>query len=441
MLEYFTNNYINFNIATFLGDVAVAALISFLFLKITRTRKDIIRYAVSVLIVFVLKLLVSSFVGWILPSIGMVELAIVPAITIFLSALFLRGYHYIVRLVWGSILLMVILYSMSFSYLFGSILSIEEMIARGFIYNMLARILSWVCICVYLKLNSFEKYLAQSKYLIILIEIISLTGIVIEVVYIEFNGKNGIPVDNLIIVIGLLVIELSVYGLFLKLIKRNAAYVEDKESLNRMQRDYEMVKLSAKNYEELRMIRHDIKNQYSYIRVLLEQKNYDKALEYFSELASNALVPTGEISCGNKTVDNIMNFELNKAREKGISVKEKIILPADLPFRESDLCSFLTNIIDNAIENCSDENGQINISIICRDNYMFLEIANTVEKNSDEADMLSLKTKKQDKDKHGIGTKIINKIAEQYNGSIQYSVKNGIFYVNAMLALVSEDNN
>lgn len=87
-----------------------------------------------------------------------------------------------------------------------------------------------------------------------------------------------------------------------------------------------------------------------------------------------------------------------------------------------DLCSLLSNILDNAItacKNCQIDSKRIFINIIS-DEYKYVFCV----KNSIPESVLQhnpdLITTKSDKDNHGMGVKIIRSIAAKYDGKVDY---------------------
>ena len=58
------------------------------------------------------------------------------------------------------------------------------------------------------------------------------------------------------------------------------------------------------------------------------------------------------VNCGNAVVNTSVNYEISRARSEGIRTESQIIIPKKLPYRETELCSLLFNLLNNAIEAC-----------------------------------------------------------------------------------------
>ena len=81
----------------------------------------------------------------------------------------------------------------------------------------------------------------------------------------------------------------------------------------------------------------------------------------------------------------------------------------------------------------------VNISIIPRQEYLFIRVTNPVDKTLPEKRRMPLETTKTNHTElHGYGTRIIRRIAESYNGSVKYSMSGGIFTTDVMLEMPEE---
>jgi hypothetical protein len=208
--------------------------------------------------------------------------------------------------------------------------------------------------------------------------------------------------------------------------------------------DYMMSKLTKENMEDIRKMRHDMKNQYQYMRTLLANKDYERLNSFFSDMEEESFIPLNFIDCGNNAVSGVMNMEVHKSIESNIALKSTILVPASLSISDYDLCRFLSNIIDNAIEGTlrdrkdEKESKTITVNLRYKDPYLILEVKNPVSEAIKPEQRLKLKTSKDNSFRHGYGTKIVGDIVKKYDGSISYEVKDGCFIVSAMLMTKDE---
>lgn len=218
---------------------------------------------------------------------------------------------------------------------------------------------------------------------------------------------------------------------------------EETEILNeKLSREREYFSIVTKQYDDIRMVRHDLDNQLHYMRDLLDEERYDDLKKYFDEYGKDSFEILEKIHTGNKTIDSILNIEQTKAELRNVKMRYKIAVAPALPFDGHDLCSLITNLIDNAIEACeadkisSDEIG-IEVEIRQEHNYVLFHVENAVNDESLNENRRKLITKKSVG--HGYGTKIVKRVAEKYNGTCEFTLKDSRFIADAMLSLEPQE--
>lgn len=203
----------------------------------------------------------------------------------------------------------------------------------------------------------------------------------------------------------------------------------------------EMIQVSEKNLDYLRSLRHDIRNQYSYAEILLENGQYDEAKKFFRSIGNDIDVSLAYVDSGNKNIDAIINMEMSKADAKGVKTDVSVVVPPRLPFSDTALCSIISNLIDNAVEACVrfDLKQQgVCVRIYPRQDYLYICVKNTLPSDVDRDRLLSLNTVKSDSVNHGYGTQIVKRLVAQYDGYVTYSVENDEFIAEAMINMMSD---
>lgn len=202
------------------------------------------------------------------------------------------------------------------------------------------------------------------------------------------------------------------------------------------QNDRELLRLNQQNLEDIRKIRHDIKNHFAYLEVLLREGRREEALDYFQELQTGVLPQLSYIDCGNRTVSAILNLETAKARAQGIALDYRCMVGPELPVRDSDLCALMTNLIDNAIEAMARQGrtcGAVEVGLRQKGDGLYLCVINPVDDALSPEELLSLRTTKKDDSLHGYGHKIVEGIAARYDGAVNRKVRDGHYIVDVVL--------
>lgn len=212
--------------------------------------------------------------------------------------------------------------------------------------------------------------------------------------------------------------------------------------------EMQMALFTRESLQELREIRHDIKNQYFYMKSMLEAQRYQELNDFFEKF-------TGKISsqlfryidCGNQEISAVINLERLKAEREGIQMNVNVSVPEILPIESIDLCSLLTNILDNALEECSREKRQrsekeqsaVNVVInIQGKQNLYICVINP----TDKPDMVRIKkfsTSKEEKEQHGLGLYIIERIVGKYDGHFRGHIEGGRFIAEVLLNMTGWD--
>lgn len=205
-----------------------------------------------------------------------------------------------------------------------------------------------------------------------------------------------------------------------------------------MQNYRRMLRLNEQNQEDLRKVRHDIKNHFACIGALLRDEKYKEACSYFDSLTETVMVPLEHIDCGNHCLNAILNLEAAKARTCGVKLDHRVIAAPELTIEENDLCAILTNLIDNAIEASArlhTQDAMVEVGINQQDGCLYLCVVNPVPAQMSEKELLSLKTTKKDHTMHGYGHKIVDGLVEKYDGMLSRSICKGKYTVDVVLNL------
>ena len=120
---------------------------------------------------------------------------------------------------------------------------------------------------------------------------------------------------------------------------------------------------------------------------------------------------------------------IDVAKKYGINIEFKIDSSILLKMEEIDICDIFSNILDNSIETAkNEENRNISLYLYKKTNYIIIKCENFYS-NIEINQQGKFKTTKKDKNKHGHGLKIIQEIANKYNGEVNIKTDNNIFKI------------
>jgi len=225
-----------------------------------------------------------------------------------------------------------------------------------------------------------------------------------------------------LISVGFLIINIIVFVLY-EFINREA---EKNYILIAKQKQYELTEEHncqiIEIYDKMREWRHDYANQMQLIVSMLEKAEPDahisETINYIRSLDDKITSTSLDIVTGNYIVDAIISAKATLASAHDVHFEYNIILPNEISIDDTDLCSVLSNLLDNAIEACCklDSGRYIIFEMITFRTQLIIKVVNSSDgKYKVEND--KFKTTKRG-DLHGIGIGHIKSIVESHNGII-----------------------
>lgn len=325
------------------------------------------------------------------------------------------------------------------SYLTGEFLAsgAPEGIARCLVY------LTIPFLAIYLRRFRFDDYDAvpRSGMVLILAGDVSILGLhVVESLWSGQDYRVMITLMGAYTCLFAMVIA-AVYAIY-TMCAEQAEIISLQAERQRLVTERESLKMMEGNLEDLRCLRHDLKNQYAYMQILLKEQRYQELEVYFRQVAEHLPPQLNYIDCGNRSMNTILNMEISKARSQKIEVTHQLVVPPVLPFPEDDLCAIVANLMDNAIEGCKrmepdgTQKAAIHLEIYPQRSYLYIMCRNATNLTRLERRGWGLRTTKGDEKLHGYGTRIVAKTAEKYNGCAEFFLENGCFVAKVMLDMM-----
>ncbi len=260
-------------------------------------------------------------------------------------------------------------------------------------------------------------------------------GIVLQIVAREIQVSGWYM---LLVAVAFHIFQLFSYGMFYMVAKRSKESIEAMSVAHKEQMDREMVEYFRRNMENMHKLRHELKHHMTYIRVLVANEEYDKLFRYTNEVLGENEDKIEFSATGNFLLDAIIDHSAGKAQKSDVDLRTQIIVPPELPYRDTDVCSLLSNLLDNAIEGAAGSGKEekfVDLNISPRQDYLFVRVINPVTDKLSRNRILSLQTTKDNEGYHGFGTKVVRDIVAKYNGTVKFQVKDGNFVADVMLDL------
>ena len=256
-----------------------------------------------------------------------------------------------------------------------------------------------------------------SMFLCFVIPLISvISAILIHNIFLHDELETISDKIILIIAISYMLINVFTFGLY-EVIQREAEktmYLIAKDTQHETMEEYtnQIKEINSK----IRIWQHDMKEHLNCIGMLLEQNEIDKAKQYFSKLSVNVASSYLIINSGNSVVDAVLSSKISSAVNNGIKVDCHASLPDKILIDEVDLCSILSNVLENAIEAAMkvNESPYINCNIIVVKKQLLIDVENSSNGYYNKKGEI-FETIKSD-GIHGLGLKSTRSIVDKYEG-------------------------
>lgn len=184
------------------------------------------------------------------------------------------------------------------------------------------------------------------------------------------------------------------------------------------------------NNDELRKIRHDIRQHLYSIQILLSNDKTEDAKKYISKLLETTII-THSSRSGSLIIDSIIDQYQPMAMEHNINIILSGQWPANTTISDYDLCTIFYNLFVNAIEECVKISGKKNISVTLGNfgRYINISIKNPLSTSFQTIHQSS----KLDKVNHGYGLKNVEQCVKENNGNIKILCTEDFFNVDIVI--------
>lgn len=230
-------------------------------------------------------------------------------------------------------------------------------------------------------------------------------------------SMNGL--DGGFSLLGVLVIATIIVLFFLKnrLMAKDQKILELHDSI--LEQRYQSLLESTEN--SWRAI-HDIRHHLLGLRMMVQKGEWQRIEDYLNELDQEYLEVKGAVWTGNYFLDFILTQKKQKAEEKGIrfAIEAEMVTIGGLTEAEQSI--LFGNLIDYAIENCEETDGQdnwIRVEIKKRMGMTLIKISNSIVKRP-----ILLKKRlisgATNSSAQGYGMKSVERIVDRHDGEMVY---------------------
>ena len=283
------------------------------------------------------------------------------------------------------------------------------------IYDNLITCFIWAVILVIIN----RKYIASiygsvAAVTIYLNVIINSIYIVKEICIVKSNNYQYYP-ESIISYVVPFVVFISIIYIFMIEINENVRYNYEKDVLKiEIDTNNRLCENIKEAQEELKDIRHDLKNRLNTLSYAIQLKDYSEAEKELGNILDNINIVGKPKYCANLRINSILEYKLGNI-SKNVNVMSRINIPDDIEVDYADLNVLIGNLIDNSIQAVMraiqyDKPAYIDIELIYYAGNIVFRIKNSYIEVTEKKDEEYYKY-------HGRGIRSVKKILKKLNGT------------------------
>lgn len=309
---------------------------------------------------------------------------------------------------------------------------LTEGVTNNFTRSIIAKIIYFIILFLIIKICKIKKIKLASIYwklLLVVAVVFYFAYVIISQFYLGMNINRNLVFTTLLS-LGLSVIGIAIIVYYISELEKKQQ--ETQFSLQKLEMEQSNYKQLNEVAKELKIMRHDLKHDYLLIESYLNSNNYNKIKEIVSSRMKELNEKGYTVNSRNDLINTIINYKLMIANSKNIEVRCKVNVSGNLYMKDYHLNELLSNLLDNAIENCATKNPKIKI-IIEENVFLHIEIINNLDVSVLNNNP-NLQTNKRGLE-HGQGINSIKRIVNEYEGNIKFYEKGLEFYVSIIIPL------
>lgn len=232
-------------------------------------------------------------------------------------------------------------------------------------------------------------------------------------------------------------INLGTFHVYHKVAEKYEEKLEQATILQESRMYLKQLELLEQSQQNVRIMRHDLKNHLQLISAYLENGEYQKAADYVESLEEIQSVKGEYVKTGNVEVDSILNYKLELIeKQTGCKPQIRVDIPKESLMSGVDFNTILGNLLDNAQEALrTAKEKYLDIQLKYEQGNLYLSVYNSYDGTVQTDKKSRLKTRKLDAENHGYGLHSVERIVKKYNGVMKTSCDEKLFHVDLILML------
>lgn len=244
--------------------------------------------------------------------------------------------------------------------------------------------------------------------------------IVTTIVYIGMTTKIE-PVTGVLMIVSvlaLLLVNISVTVVYNHIQKMYNDRLELELIAQKAKMDTENYKILEEHYDHQRVLIHDIRGHMQVMKGLLESKNYSELEDYLSGMEQDPALQKIVRWSDNSVLNVILIHHAAICKSLGIDISFDIRQHSVDFISAYDITAIFDNLLTNAEEAAKNTSEKyIKLSATQQgETGVLITVINSCNSAPDMDEDGNIKTKKEDKEHHGVGLKSVKQAVQRYHG-------------------------
>lgn len=286
-----------------------------------------------------------------------------------------------------------------------------------------------ICLVMFGAYKRYVQYTYNNVYYVA-VTVMKIIGAVINICVYSAVKSIGYYNASIIVVILFINVLTDIGIVFLNIVRNYASVSYEREML---EQEIETCRILYDNIktgqDELRDIRHDIKNRLNMLCYSLDENNIEQARKAIGVLYDNIDASSRIFYCNNLKVNTMLEYKFAGLPEN-INVQCDIDIPDNLDMDMGDLGVIIGNLLDNSINAVKKIDGEAYINVVMKYSAesLFITIKNSyIEDNTIKSAVYYID--------HGRGIKNVKRLVDKYRGSYSDTKENGVYTTNLSISI------
>lgn len=215
-----------------------------------------------------------------------------------------------------------------------------------------------------------------------------------------------------------------------------------------IENNIEMIEAELDNIREIenmsRIYRHDLRHHFTLLLALIQENKLSQAESYICENIQAVAENTPEHYCDIDVLNLLLTHYGRIFRDLQIDYRFDIDVPKTLYISNMEICALVSNALENAFaasQKLPAKKRRLELIFKEHNGMLVFSVDNACEENTNVGvpDASDERTSAiNSSNEHGFGTKSIKAIVRKYNGSAEFSVRNGMFRT---MVIIQKENN